>query len=116
MHSTLKPLSINVPVFGTEHHRSTAGLRFGDRFLVRLPENPDRGYGWHASKTSGLQFVDSWFAQAEPARPLSGGLHYWSIRTTAPGRQSFRADYWRRDGAGNYPPIIFQIHLNVTGE
>lgn len=114
MISTAHARTENARTFETRHHRTSTELRCGEQFLVRLPEDPAIGFGWHANKTGGLQVIDSWFAPSDSPWPASGGFRYWRIKTAAAGRQFFRANYWRRDRTGNFPPIIFQIQVNVT--
>ena len=97
MLSTVKAPQKKVSIFGIEKHRETVNLRLGERFLVRLFEDPALGYGWRVNKTSGLLVADSWFAPSEPARQPGGGLHYWRIRAKSPGRQIFRAIYRGRN-------------------
>lgn len=103
-----------VRVFDIKDHRTTAELRLGDRFLIRLPENPELGYGWDPDMTSGMEVVDSWFEPANLSRPLAGGNHYWKIRPVSPGRHFYRAKYWRRNHTGGFPPISFQLQINVS--
>jgi predicted secreted protein len=82
-----------VLIIDIRQHRKTIDLHCGDRFLIRLAEDPDLGYTWRTNKTHGLVFADHWFAPAETSRLLAGSLHYWGIRATTAGRHFFRAIY-----------------------
>jgi predicted secreted protein len=103
-----------VPVLGIGHNQANLDLRQGDRFLVRLFEDPDIGRDWRANMTPGLQVLDNWFTPSGLSRPLAGGFHYWSISAKSAGRHIFRAVYrgWNNESA--LPPMVFQVQVNVV--
>lgn len=116
MRSTSRTGPRKVRTFDTKDHQTMAELHLGDKFLIRLPENPEIGFGWGPDVTPGLEVVDSWFEPVDLARPLAGGYHYWKIRAVSPGRHLYRANYRRRNYRGHIPPIVYQLQIDVSSE
>jgi predicted secreted protein len=92
-----------------EHMRNTSDLTTGmqsgmhetlpihDYITIYLKENPTTGYRWNASVTSGLSIEDDTYVTTPVAPGIvgSGGMHYWLVKGTEKGNQTFSAIYKR---------------------
>ncbi|MDD1709166.1 MAG: protease inhibitor I42 family protein [Methanoregulaceae archaeon] len=70
----------------------------GDRFNVRLAENPTTGYGWNVTSSPGLELIlDEYIPSYQSGQVVgSGGIHSFSFNAVDSGIQTLHGEY-RRD-------------------
>lgn len=83
--------------------RTSAEVRIGETFEIRLAANPTTGYSWSLEgreTLQGIEPVENAYIPDQPARVGSGGVERWLFRVTAAGRTTLRFRYarpWEKD-------------------
>lgn len=80
--------------FRTEAHET---VPLNNTIEIYLKENPTTGYMWNASVSSGLKIENDTYVadRVKPGVVGSGGTHYWLVKGTQKGNQTFDAVYKR---------------------
>ncbi|WP_395666337.1 protease inhibitor I42 family protein [Methylocella sp.] len=70
--------------------------RVGERFALRLPENPSTGYGWALETVDPARLeVEEGPFRAQAGRLGAGGEATWTVTARAPGTTTLGLKYWR---------------------
>jgi len=75
-------------------------IRRGDEIILRLPENPTTGYGWHIDRSDGLspEMSEHTTGSDQPgANPRFGkeGVREFRFRAKEPGARRLDLKHWR---------------------
>ena len=84
-------------VLNRDDQNRTAELRVGDRFKIRLPENPSTGYTWAIDETDSRLLALDGTAYEEPTEGFIGarGRRVFSFSARQPGEVALKLKYWR---------------------
>lgn len=93
-----------VLVLAHADNNRTTELRVGERFQVRLPENPSTGYTWAIDEINSRLLALDGTDYTEPDEGFIGarGQRLFTFTTRQPGEVALKLKYWRfRDGDGS---------------
>ena len=86
-------------VYTASDSGTTVKALVGERFTIRLAENPSTGYKWAMKLGPGLKLVSGSFEQPSPSPspPVvgAGGMHVWLVEVETPGTLSVNGAYYR---------------------
>ena len=95
-------------------------VRQGDEIILRLPENPTTGYGWHIDRADGLSAEMSEYAmgsdQPDPNRRLGkGGAREFRFRAKEPGARRLDLKHWREWEGERSVTERFGVDIAILG-
>ena len=95
-------------------------VRQGDEIILRLPENPTAGYGWHVDRADGLSLELSEHTtgseQPDPSPRLgTGGVREFRFRAKEPGARRLDLKHWREWEGERSVTERFGVDIEILG-
>ena len=95
-------------------------VRQGDEIILRLPENPTTGYGWHIDGADGLspELSEHTTGSDQPdAGPRfgKGGVREFRFRAKEPGARRLDLKHWREWEGERSVTERFGIDIRILG-
>ena len=95
-------------------------VRQGDEIILRLPENPTAGYGWHIDRADGLSPELSEHTtgsdQPDPNPRLGkGGVREFRFRAKEPGARRLDLKHWREWEGERSVTERFGVDIRILG-
>jgi inhibitor of cysteine peptidase len=95
-------------------------VRQGDEVILRLPENPTTGYGWHIDRADGLSPESSEHTTGSDqpdAGPRfgQGGVREFRFRAKEPGARRLDLKHWRDWEGERSVTERFGVDIRILG-